>query len=639
MPVRRLFFLPLILLCAAAAGAQTIRPSSLPVDLLRRLRDPALSARLAEQYAGGILPAGDLVVGYPNPDETREIDSAMTIAGNIVVVNNGRLRFNNADVRLQGNVLLMQNGALEFSGGSLTVLQYSLYQSSFLALNRSSLAFRNLAAHFSGFNANCGLTDSASLTMENAEFPEGFLTVAVSRSARVSAGGGRQTGEYLFFDHARGDFRNCDGLLTWFTAPAGSDIDLTLPAALPGSYIFPDSARAAAGVDYRISYDNVSNARWALMTYAGAKVRVSDADLLACGSFFDGAGQVDVAGLANNQTFTSFRFPAADRDLLFTNTTVRVWNLYPAGATILTLRKSIFGELIGLGRSATTITDSYCDGTGGYLGATDTARVTAVNTQIAPEVNARSRSFILLYYCSLPSAPLHASDNGVLALLNTSFSALPVVTSGSAAVIGSIDEPSSGFAGQRLRIYGTARIVAGRDLPVFLNTHWLEFSPAADPANATRITTPSVLAVYRDMLGTWDTRGLSPGRYNLRLNLQLSTGGGMFDTIAVDRTVSLLEAPLGVGEESLPRGLFLSRNYPNPFGVSTSVTFAIPARSFVSLRLCDPLGRIVKTIAEEEMEAGAREARIDAEGLKAGVYFLLLESNGARAVRAVEVVR
>jgi len=76
----------------------------------------------------------------------------------------------------------------------------------------------------------------------------------------------------------------------------------------------------------------------------------------------------------------------------------------------------------------------------------------------------------------------------------------------------------------------------------------------------------------------------------------------------------------------LPTHFILSQNYPNPFNPTTTITFALPVKSFVSLKIFDALGREVGTLLNEELSVGIYSKQWDASGLPSGVYFYRLQA-------------
>jgi photosystem II stability/assembly factor-like uncharacterized protein len=70
----------------------------------------------------------------------------------------------------------------------------------------------------------------------------------------------------------------------------------------------------------------------------------------------------------------------------------------------------------------------------------------------------------------------------------------------------------------------------------------------------------------------------------------------------------------------------LKQNYPNPFNPVTTITFSLPVKSFVTLKVYDIIGKEVATIVNEELQAGTYEKKWDASNLNSGVYIYKLQS-------------
>jgi hypothetical protein len=70
----------------------------------------------------------------------------------------------------------------------------------------------------------------------------------------------------------------------------------------------------------------------------------------------------------------------------------------------------------------------------------------------------------------------------------------------------------------------------------------------------------------------------------------------------------------------------LSNNYPNPFNPSTNITYTIPERSNVSLKVFDLLGSEVVDFVSGVIEAGSYDISFNASNLPSGIYFYKLQA-------------
>lgn len=72
----------------------------------------------------------------------------------------------------------------------------------------------------------------------------------------------------------------------------------------------------------------------------------------------------------------------------------------------------------------------------------------------------------------------------------------------------------------------------------------------------------------------------------------------------------------------------LSANYPNPFNPSTEIGFRIANVGFVTLRVYNVLGQLVKTLVDKVETPGDHEVRFNGAGLPSGIYFCRMEAVG-----------
>jgi len=104
-------------------------------------------------------------------------------------------------------------------------------------------------------------------------------------------------------------------------------------------------------------------------------------------------------------------------------------------------------------------------------------------------------------------------------------------------------------------------------------------------------------------------------------NKWIGTGGGLA-LYKEGGAVSVKETP----SKNIPEAFVLFQNYPNPFNPSTNITFNLPSKSFVSLKVFDLLGREVATLVNQEKPAGTYNITFDAGKLPSGVYFYRLQA-------------
>jgi len=83
----------------------------------------------------------------------------------------------------------------------------------------------------------------------------------------------------------------------------------------------------------------------------------------------------------------------------------------------------------------------------------------------------------------------------------------------------------------------------------------------------------------------------------------------------------------GVKEKTgVPLQFALEQNYPNPFNPTTTISFDLPLRLLISLKVFDLLGKEVATIASGELEAGSYTRQWNATDIPNGVYFYRLQA-------------
>lgn len=98
--------------------------------------------------------------------------------------------------------------------------------------------------------------------------------------------------------------------------------------------------------------------------------------------------------------------------------------------------------------------------------------------------------------------------------------------------------------------------------------------------------------------------------YDIYQNLSAFTSQVLFNYSGLNK--------ITIGNE--PGSFELSTNYPNPFNPSTTISFSIPEKSFITLKVYDMLGREVAELVNEELQTGSFEKTFEASSLASGVY-------------------
>ena len=96
---------------------------------------------------------------------------------------------------------------------------------------------------------------------------------------------------------------------------------------------------------------------------------------------------------------------------------------------------------------------------------------------------------------------------------------------------------------------------------------------------------------------------------------------------------------VGIEGEELPKEVELSQNYPNPFNPQTTIDYALPQASDVSLIVYDMLGREVDVLLDGPQVAGRHTVRFGANHLPNGAYVYRLVAGDKTITRTMVLVK
>ena len=105
-------------------------------------------------------------------------------------------------------------------------------------------------------------------------------------------------------------------------------------------------------------------------------------------------------------------------------------------------------------------------------------------------------------------------------------------------------------------------------------------------------------------------------------------------------TLSATESTTGVNPDvALPKAFALNQNYPNPFNPSTTLSYDVPTRSHITLRVYNTLGQEVATLVDEDRSAGSYSVVWDASGIASGTYLTQLTADGKSVVQKMVLLK
>ena len=90
---------------------------------------------------------------------------------------------------------------------------------------------------------------------------------------------------------------------------------------------------------------------------------------------------------------------------------------------------------------------------------------------------------------------------------------------------------------------------------------------------------------------------------------------------------------------NIPNDFTLEQNYPNPFNPSTKISFGLPQRSSVVLKVFNALGQQVAELVNESLEAGTHSYNFDASRLTSGIYVYSLQTDAGVISKKMTLIK
>jgi PKD repeat protein len=159
-----------------------------------------------------------------------------------------------------------------------------------------------------------------------------------------------------------------------------------------------------------------------------------------------------------------------------------------------------------------------------------------------------------------------------------------------------------------------------------------------EKAGAALATTPYVFSSFTPTNGSqWrlDSVSISPyaGANDFIFKFEFHAGGG--NNIFIDEINIFAPSMIGMQEEAMEQYNF--NVFPNPVENNSTVSFTLPEKQTVNIKLLDILGQEISTLANGELNAGEHKYAIGSSTMSSGVYFIRFTSGEKAFTRKVVV--
>ncbi|MGB9722111.1 MAG: hypothetical protein ACPL28_11625 [bacterium] len=569
-------------------------------------------------------PLSDIIIG-DTPGETLFVSGYFYNGGNIFIVNDGVLRLKNADFNLDGNIYVLNKGKVLVDSSYLKFLQDYIYQYGITLIDSAEFMLTNSNTRYNGFPFGFSTGGFSKVIIQNTTNYD-WTTAMVSGWANVYLNNVGVTGEWLFSDYCFAHFKNVDNFLSWYFFPESSMVNIKFPDGAQVDRFFIDSTLGnIQGIGYHIEIDSSTNCMWAAIPLEGSNVMIDSSLLRVTGLLLGGSDSLTLSGLVNGLYYEDYTLPLSDRNFHLIHTTVQTWNIYPFDTISLELYSSIFGELCAYGNSYVYLHNAFCDDTGGHLESNDNAFLMAALSSISADIISNGHSICIIGYCAMPWGNIWCTGSSIMILLNSNFPIDPVPSDTSLVFVLSITGPNSGNTNDTIPIIGSAWIDKGQYQPLDFGFYQVFYQSVGD-TNWIPVCDSGSNEIRRDTLCFWNTVGLDPGDYIIRLVLKDNAG----DSVDCLKSIILYENGIySSGEEafsSLKITPKLCTDFIKVEGIDCEEI------SKFNCRIFDIDGRC---IIERKIDGQI----ISTEELTSGIYFICIESGRQRMIEKFVRIR
>lgn len=607
--------------------SRTVTLQSSPAAAFK-LQNRLKKITLEKLCASGSKSTDTLFVGLTAGDSLH-ITGSFINNGPVVVVGDGVLVFENAQALIYGDIIVWgQDAHLIISNSYITCPQAYIYQRSMIAADRGCIDIENSTLDYSGMSHNLSVNDSAVVNWVNVT-KYGFTTCGLWGYGEVHINGTPQAGEFIMSHHARASFVHANTVLIWHHIPDTATFNLSFPAGdtLP-LYHFSDTLPGVDGIYYSYTVDSCTDVMWGLMPEPGSQTQISNSEIRTIGLWFKNQTGFQVSGLVNNSQYAGFTAPLSDRSLVLTNTFVRTWSLYVFENAQGQVDNCITGEIGVFNNGDVEVNNTLTDGSGGYVFAENTSKMIYGFSYLNCDFQSKDNAFAFLAYGGQNWGRSIALDKSIMFIIQANLTDLPEMYNDAMVWYVKLEGSASLSANAVNTIQGSVWLDKASNFYPHEFSHYVLDYRHPDSTVWQPVCGPVFNEVYSNVLCSWNTTGIIPGTYLLRLRMWDNTpDSNMVEALRLYNIQLLTDSKERENENG---GVEI---YPNPASTVLNIIGDNVSEAVISVfDLHSNSINLTPLITRSGL-------KVDVSSLKSGVYFVRFETRDKLFIKRVVIIK
>lgn len=179
-------------------------------------------------------------------------------------------------------------------------------------------------------------------------------------------------------------------------------------------------------------------------------------------------------------------------------------------------------------------------------------------------------------------------------------------------------------------------LVLVHNVPVAFTFQYQATDAEGDPLLFAQVEVPSNASITSSGLFTWiPTQDQANKTFRIIIAVMDNHNNITYDTTTV-KTSPLVDVK---EETGVPKKFEVYQNYPNPFNPTTTISFALPEESHVSLKIFNIYGEEIATLINRILPAGYHSVNFNANNLSGGVYLYQIETEKVTLIKKMILLK